>query len=114
MNKLGGNRVGNTTPTLVENFTVRDEIAKYFEEAEKCSAEADILLWWKAHEQIFPRLAKLAKLVLGCLATSAVAESAFSVAGCVATARRSKISPFKVSDILFVKDNYDLVTSYLS
>lgn len=111
LNKLGGNQGINTAANVV---TMHDEITNYFEESKKCDAEANILEWWKKHEGTFGRLAKLAKLTLGCPATSAVSESAFSVAGCVVTAKRSKISPFKVSDVLFIKDNYKLLQSYWS
>lgn len=103
--KLGVTRVA--TPTGF--FTARDEILRYFERSLSCAQDTVVLDWWKENEADFPRLSKLTKFVLGCPSTSAAAESAFSSAGCIVTAKRSRISPFKVSDILFVKDNYHLL-----
>lgn len=108
--RLGVSRVATPTGFL----TLREEIIKYFEKTQACAPDANILEWWKGSESVFPRISKLAKFVLGCPATSAASESAFSSADCIATAKRSTISPFKVADILFVKDNYPLLKSYFS
>lgn len=92
--------------------SVREEIADYLEKARNCPWNADILMWWKFNEAAFPRLRKLAKMTLGCPATSAAAESAFTIASCVITAKRSSIAPFKAAQILFIHDNYPSVEKY--
>lgn len=89
------------------------EISEYFEEAKSCNWDTEVLSWWGTNEGNFPTLAKLARLVLAIPATSAAAESAFSISSCVITAKRSKISPFKASQILFIHDNYNIVQKYL-
>lgn len=89
-----------------------EEINEYFEAAKSCSWETEVLKWWGTNESNFPQISKLARLVLAVPATSAAAESAFSVSSCVVTPKRSKLSPFKASQVLFVHDNYDIVEKY--
>lgn len=105
-------------PTFVQKEAqdrrpLREEIQMYFEAAKSCTWDTQLLSWWSENESNFPVLAKLARFVLGIPATSAAAETAFSISSCVITAKRSKISPFAASQILFVHDNYDLVTNHL-
>lgn len=71
-------------------------------------SEDDVLGFWKNNTSIFPRLAAIAKVLLAIPATSASAESAFSVAGCLIRSRRASIAPHKVEKVLFIHDNYDL------
>lgn len=93
--------------------TLRDEANEYFDEARMTGRSSGVLKWWGKHDQKFPVLAKLARLVLAIPATSAASESAFSISSCVISARRSNIAPYNASQILFVHDNYDLVQKYL-
>lgn len=94
--------------------TLREEIAECLEKAKSCPWDADILKWWGLNEASFPRLHKLAKMTLGCPATSAASESAFTIASCVITARRSRLSPFKAGQMLFIHDNFSTVEKFLS
>lgn len=96
-----------------ERRQLREEINEYFASAKSCSWDTEVLKWWGINENNFPVVAKLARLILAIPATSAAAESAFSISSCVITAKRSRISPFKASQILFVHDNYDLINKYL-
>lgn len=102
------------TSSQADLRSVKEEIMHYFEKARACPWNTDILKWWQLNEAVFPRLSKLAKLTLGCPATSAAAESAFTIASCVISARRSSISPFKAAQILFIHDNYHKVEKFLS
>lgn len=61
------------------------------------------LKFWKANEDRFPTLARLAKLVLGLPASSGNCERLFSVAGAVARARRARISPCNLEKLLCVR-----------
>lgn len=83
---------------------LREEIHEYFEAAKSCAWDTEVLKWWGTNEGSFPVLAKLARLVLSIPATS----SADAV-----TAKRSRISPSKMSQALFVRDNYDLINKHL-
>lgn len=94
--------------------TFREEITDYFEEAKLMNrrSSGSVLKWWGMNQERFPTLAKLARFVLAIPATSAAAESAFSIGANVITARRSSLSPFNAGQIMFVHDNYDLVQKF--
>lgn len=93
--------------------TLREEVNDYMDAAKSCTWNIEVLKWWGVNEGKFPILSKLARLVLAIPATSAVSESSFSTSGCVITPRRSKISPFNASQILFVHDNFEIVNKFL-
>ena len=46
------------------------------------------MLWWLEHQQQFPNLAVMARLYLGCPATSATVERLFSKNGIAFSAKR--------------------------
>ena len=48
----------------------------------------NLLEWWKKHENAFPILSKIARKVLGIVATSAPSERVFSIAGNIITQKR--------------------------
>lgn len=72
---------------------------------------SDALDWWKINHTSFPRLSKLARIILSIPATSAPSERAFSAAGNLITAKRSQIDPLRVKQILFIHDNYHLTSA---
>lgn len=72
-------------------------------------SEDDILSFWRKNEVNFPKLAKIAKVVLCIPMTSAKSESAFSIAGSLIRKRRASITPFRAEKLLFIHDNYDMV-----
>ena len=51
-------------------------------------APEDILTWWKSATETYPKLAKLARIVLAIPATSTPSERVFSVAGLTINAKR--------------------------
>lgn len=87
---------GNLLESELKNFqNINEEVA-------------DVLLFWKNNEFVYPTLAKLAKIILAKPATSAKSESSFSVAGALITSRRSTIHPLRAEKTLFIHDNYHL------
>lgn len=68
-----------------------------------------LLEFWDKNQNNFPRLQPLARVILGIPATSAKAESVFSVAGCLIRKRRASIVPYRAEKTLFIHDNYDLI-----
>ncbi|KAL2093145.1 hypothetical protein ACEWY4_010457 [Coilia grayii] len=66
------------------------------------SVDENLLSFWKAQGQTFPRLQHLAKRILSIPATSAASERSFSAAGRVIEARRSRLNPDTVHAVLFL------------
>lgn len=102
MNILLAKHLKNT----FEASSLDEEVSKYVVQKHN---EGDALHFWKKNSSTFPRLAAIAKVLLSIPATSASAESAFSVAGCLIRSRRASIAPHKVQKVLFIHDNYDLL-----
>lgn len=69
----------------------------------------DVLNFWFENEAAYPCMAKIAKMLLSKPATSAKAESAFSVAGALLRHRRASIHPLRVQKTLFVHDDYKIL-----
>ena len=63
------------------------------------------LLWWKANENSFPILSKLAKYVLAIPASSATSERIFSAGGLTVSHLRCQLDDDKVEDILKIRLN---------
>lgn len=78
----------------------KDEIQSYIHGVPGDSS--DLFGWWRQQERRFPKLRRVAQMILGIPATSAPSERVFSTAGCVISARRSNISPENVDNILFL------------
>lgn len=86
--------------------TLSDEISRF---QSLSYSEDDVLSFWKKNEINFPKLAKIAKVILCIPMTSAKSESAFSIAGSLIRKRRASITPFRAEKILFIHDNYDVI-----
>lgn len=76
---------------------------------ERRDAIDNILHFWKENVMIYPKLAKIAKILLGIPATTSKSESAFSIAGCLIRSKRAKIEPYRAERVLFIHDNYYLI-----
>lgn len=92
------------------------EISQYWSLAEKYVSSLsqgvkahNLLQFWSHHAQILPNLAKLATAVLCKQATSIASERAFSSAGLLFQAKRSRLSPIHAEKLLFLHDNYELL-----
>lgn len=72
--------------------------------------ENDVLDFWKEKANVFPNLAVLADLLLGIPMTSSKSEGAFSTAGALLRKSRSRIDPLRAEKILFIHDNYHLLS----
>ena len=74
----------------------------HYMELHRIARLEDPLVWWKAHAQGLPRLAKLAKRFLSIPSTSVPSERVFSKAGELIAARRANLKPKNVDMILFL------------
>lgn len=88
--------------------TLEDEMLRFLNITDQTS---DVLSFWRENNSVYPNLAKIAKVLLAKPATSAKAESAFSVAGAMLRSRRATIDPLRAQKALFIHDNFDLLKS---
>ena len=72
-------------------------------------SNVDQLEWWRQHQEQFPLLAFLVRVVFAVPAASSKSERVFSVAGLVVSALRSRLNPCKVENIVTVKCNLPLL-----
>jgi len=80
-------------------------MSKYNELIGNMTSKFDVLKWWEDHNTEFPLMWNLAEVYLAIPATSAASERAFSIAGNIVTARRSRLNPKVVEDIHLLHDN---------
>ena len=90
---------------------VRKEMERY--ESFSFPGKVNILEWWKAHEGVLPLLASLAKRVLTIPSSSAKSERVFSSGGNIVTAKRNRLSPKNVQNLLVIKENMDMVDNFM-
>lgn len=83
---------------------VRNEVLTYFGE-KSLDKEENPLLWWKANNERYPMLARLAKFYLCIPATSTPSERLFSAAGNIASKKRASLSQEHVDMLTFLHCN---------
>jgi len=67
-------------------------------------SELDTLGWWKAHQNVFPRLSMMARDTFAVPATGAGVERQFSLSGRVATWDRALLKPETICEMMRYKD----------
>jgi hypothetical protein len=66
--------------------------------------------FWRQKSTDFPILSQMAKIYLAISPGSVPVESMFSTAGYMLNSRRSSMAPYKADMVLFLHDNYDVVS----
>ena len=75
--------------------------------AENCvNRETDIIMYWFENQKKFPLLYKLSLKYLCIPATSCSSERVFSKAGEIVSAKRSRLKPKNVNDLIFLNKNF--------
>uniref|UniRef100_A0A1A8M216 HAT C-terminal dimerisation domain-containing protein n=1 Tax=Nothobranchius pienaari TaxID=704102 RepID=A0A1A8M216_9TELE len=92
----------------LSNEAIQNEVLAYFGE-QSLPKKDDPLIWWKANEQRFPTLAKLANSLLCIPATSTPSERLFSAAGNIVSKKRASLSPEHVDMLTFLHCNHRLL-----
>ena len=72
---------------------------------------SDPLAWWKANSLHYPRLSQLVKPLFAIPGTSTSSERLFSIAGLTVTRLRSGLIRENVNVLIFLHNNYALVSS---
>lgn len=91
------------TPSASAHVTVKQYI-----ETGLINRENDPLKYWEDHSKVFPGLYKMAMKYLSIPATSVPSERLFSKAGHILSDRRSRLTPKKLDQLIFLSDNIDL------
>jgi len=87
------------------------ETAYYYSTLTKCCYSENALLFWRDCAERLPILSRLASVYLGTSASSVPVESLFSITGLLLNSRRSSLNPSKVNKLVFLHDNFDLITT---
>jgi hypothetical protein len=83
----------------------KSELDKYLAEGtEDIEMKIDLLVWWKASEQRFPILSRLARDVLAIPISTVASESAFSTSGRILDDFRSSLTPFMLEALVCTQD----------
>jgi hypothetical protein len=81
-----------------------DELRRYLQEpADECASPLD---WWQQNQCRFPRIAIVARRLLGIPATSVPSERIFSCAGLIVNKLRNRLTCDLVDKIIFLNKNY--------
>jgi len=67
--------------------------------------KTNLITWWKANQERYPLLAKLAKQLLCIPATSVPSERVFSVSGTITNAKQNCLKPENVDTLIFLTKN---------
>lgn len=94
------------------NFTDRpiDEIDQYINSlivVPESGGKIDLCKYWYENRELYPALYKLSLKYLCVPASSATAESKFSLAGFLINEKRNSLNPEVVDDVLLLKSVYD-------
>ena len=68
--------------------------------------DKDVIMWWEENKNKFPLLFQLSLKYLCIPATSCASERVFSKAGEIVSAKRSRIKPNHVNNLIFLNKNY--------
>lgn len=85
--------------------TIASEIRRYLTELPE-RRETHVLGYWKAHQDVFPALARMAKTYLAIPATSSPSEGVFSKTKNILGPQRASLTSMNVEVLLCLKDWY--------
>ena len=103
----------NSQPTEKDDSKIKQEMA-IFEKIEIAKKEESVLNWWRHHENTLPTLARFARKVLAIPASSGKSERVFSNGGNFVTAKRTRLNPQKVQNLIVIKENKKMIQKYMS
>ena len=89
------------TKTLQEQ--IEDEVNRYI--SQPVDRKVKPLEWWKSHEVLYPRVARLAKEILAIPASSVPSERIFSLGTNLVTKHRNHLASENVDLLIFLHKN---------
>ena len=96
---LGGQGGRHGTPTPLNNF--QKECLVY----EALPPAADLLSWWRVHQEQLPLLAHLTRVVMAVPVASSSRQRLFSLSGRLVTPARNRFNPTKVETMVMIQAN---------
>lgn len=78
------------------------EMKRYLDYPISSEHDFNVLRWWNAHKHIFPRLYKQFREIAAIAATSAAIERLFSHGGNTMVAKRNRLDPADLEEIVFL------------
>lgn len=96
---------GSSQDPSIGNVDVEYEIQKYLNHNITGMGQLDILVWWKDHKFLYPRLYNYFLKIAGIPASSAPSERLFSCAGNFLTVKRNRLRHDSLKDLLFMYIN---------
>ena len=79
-----------TSAPLVSKFR---KVCSSFEALPNAAGDIDQLRWWQTHQEQFPLLSYLARVVFALPAARSKSERVFSVAGNMVSPKRNRLAP---------------------
>ena len=94
---------GDISPSQSAVHTPKGELECF--EKEVLGPKTNPITWWKANQERYPLLAKLAKQLLCVPATSVPSERVFSMSGTITNAKRNSLKPENLDTLVFLNKN---------
>jgi len=85
-----------------------EEVAEYMRQPNS-QRQLCPLEWWKVNQQLYPRVAEIARRYLSAPSTSVPSERLFSSAGDLYSDSRNRLSPKLAEMLLLIKHNLEFV-----
>ena len=95
---------GIDSSTRVDKEIV-DEINIFFSKKISINDDLDPLLFYRDHQQSYPHLSRLSKMLFSIQASSVPSESLFSKTGDITRDSRNRLRPELVESLIFLKEN---------
>ena len=106
MKRASGGGSTSTAPTATEQLQY--EIRTYYS-LKAPTANDEVLQFWKSHTTVLPLLSQIAASYLGISV-----RRLFSTAGLVLNGKRSSLSPEHLNKIVFIHDNFKVISASLT
>ena len=98
-------------PVVSQHGNAKSNVWQYFGKLHRDYAD-DILKYWSVQSSS-NILCQLAELYLGMASSSVPVDCSFSSAELIANGKRARLKPYKLEQILFVRDNFNLARDSL-
>lgn len=81
------------------------EVTQYIEYPIQSNSKIDLMEWWNAHKNVFPRLFKRFCEFAPIMASACSVERLFSHGGNTLTAKRNRLDPSVLEELVFLNKN---------